>query len=103
LFYPNYIDERHDTLAAGATLPVNRDVVLGAAYNLQTFHGAYGTTLSPNIDERLNSYTLSATFTIPRTTSSVSALFSNQRYTDLMLPSYNFNQNREDVNFTVRF
>jgi hypothetical protein len=103
LFYPNYINERHNTLAAGATLPVNRDVTLGAAYNLQTFYGAYGTTLAPNIAERKDAYTLSATFAIPRTTSSVSALFSNQRYTDTMLPSFNFNQNREDVNFTVRF
>jgi hypothetical protein len=103
LFYPNYIAERHTTLTAGATVPLTRDVTLGASYDTQTFNGAYGTTLAPNIAERKDSYSFSATFTIPRTTSSVSALFSNQRYTDQMLPTFNFNQNREDVNFTIRF
>jgi S-layer homology domain len=103
LFYPNYIDTYHQTWAAGATMPVTRDVVLGAVYNTQTYHGSYGLTLGQNIAERKDIYTLSATYNIPRTTSSISAFFRNQKYTDNVVPSYNFNQNREDVNFTVRF
>jgi hypothetical protein len=48
-------------------------------------------------------YSATVTYNIPKTTSSVSALFRNQKYTDNVIPSYNFNQNREDLNFTVRF
>jgi hypothetical protein len=103
LFYPNYIDMYHQTWAAGATVPVTRDVVLGAIYNTQTYYGSYGLTLGQNISERKDIYTLSATYNIPKTTSSITALFRNQKYTDNVLPTFNFNQNREDVNFTVRF
>jgi hypothetical protein len=103
LFYPNYIDTYHQTWAAGATLPVTHDVVLGAIYNTQTYYGEYGLTLGQNIAERKDIYTVSATYNIPKTTSSITAFFRNQKYTDNVLPSYNFNQNREDLNFTVRF
>ena len=103
LFFPNYIDEYHVTYAAGATMPVTRDVVLGAVYNSQTYHGSYGLTLGQNIAERKDIYTLSATYNIPKTTSSITAFFRNQKYTDNVLPTFNFNQNREDLNFTVRF
>ena len=103
LFFPNYIDEYHTTLSAGATVPVTRDVSLGAVYNTQTYHGAYGLTVGQNIAQRKDVYTVSATYTIPKTTSSITAFFRNQTYKDNVLPSYNFNQNREDLNFTIRF
>jgi len=103
LFYPNYVDEYHTTLAAGATMPVTRDLVFGLAYNSQTYHGSYGTTLAQNIAERKDQYDATLTYNIPKTTSSISALFRNQKYTDSVLPTYNFNQNREDVNFSIRF
>jgi hypothetical protein len=103
LFYPNYIDEYHTTLAAGATLPVTRDLVFGLAYNSQTYRGSYGTTLGQNIAERKDQYDATLTYNIPKTTSSISALFRNQKYTDSVIPTYNFNQNREDVNFSIRF
>ena len=103
LFFPNYIDTYHTTYAAGATLPVTKDVVFGIVYNTQKYHGSYGTTLGQNISERKDVYSATVTYNIPKTTSSVSALFRNQKYTDNVIPSYNFNQNREDLNFTVRF
>ena len=103
LYYPNYIDEYHTTLAAGATLPVTHDLVFGLAYNSQTYHGSYGTTLGQNIAERKDMYDATLTYNIPKTTSSISALFRNQKYTDAVIPTYNFNQNREDVNFSIRF
>jgi hypothetical protein len=102
LFYPNFINEYHTTYAAGATLPISKDVSLGAVYNSQTYHGSYGTTLGQNIAQRKDVYTVSATYNIPKTTSSVTAFFRNQTYKDNVLPTYNFNQNREDGNFTSR-
>ncbi len=103
LFFPNYIDEYHTTLAAGATMPVTRDVVLGFSYNSQTYHGSYATTIGQNIAQRKDMYDATLTYNIPKTTSSIGILFRNQKYTDNVIPTYNFNQNREDLNFSIRF
>jgi hypothetical protein len=103
LFYPNYVDEYHNTIDASATVPLTRDVVFGIGYNTQTFHGSYGTTAGQNIAQRKDQYQGTLTYNIPKTTSSISALFRNQKYSDSVIPSYNFNQNREDLNFSIRF
>jgi S-layer homology domain len=103
LFFPNYINEIHTTLQASATVPISRDLVLGGLYNSQTFHGSYATTAGQNIAERKDQYQATLTYNIPKTTSSIQALFRNQKYTDNVINTYNFNQNREDINFTIRF
>ena len=103
LFFPNYVDEYHTTLDIGATVPLTRDLIFGAGYNTQTYHGSYGTTLGQNIAQRKDQYQGTLTYNIPKTTSSISALFRNQKYQDLVIPAYNFNQNREDLNFSIRF
>lgn len=102
-FYPNYTDMYHTTVAAAASLPLTRDVVFGASYNTQGFHGAYGTTLGQNISERKDTYVGSITYNIPKTTSSVAFALRNYRYTDFTLPTFNNVENREDINFVVRF
>lgn len=103
LYYPNYIDEYHTTLAAGATVPLTHDLVFGLGYNSQKYYGSYGTTLGQSMNERKDMYDATLTYNIPKTSSSISALFRNQKYTDSVIPTYNFNQNREDVNFSIRF
>jgi hypothetical protein len=103
LFYPNFVDEFHTTLAAGLTVPVTRDINFGVAYNSQHYHGAYGTTQFENISQRKDMYDATLIYNIPKTTSSIGVLFRNQKYTDSVIPSYNFNQNREDLNFSIRF
>jgi hypothetical protein len=103
LFYPNYVDEYHNTIDVAATVPVTRDLVLGVGYNQQAFHGSYGTTAGQNIAQTKTQYQGTLTYNIPKTTSSISALFRNQKYNDNVLPTFNFNQNREDLNFSIRF
>jgi hypothetical protein len=102
-FYPNYTDMYHTTIAAAASVPLTKDVVFGASYNTQGFHGAYGTTLGQNISERKDTYVGSITYNIPRTTSSVNFALQNFKYTDLTLPSFNNDENKEDINFVIRF
>jgi hypothetical protein len=102
-FYPNYTDMYHTTIAAAASVPLTKDVVFGASYNTQGFHGAYGTTIGQNIFERKDTYVGSLTYNIPRTTSSVSFALQNLKYTDFTLPSFNNTENKEDINFVVRF
>jgi hypothetical protein len=102
-FYPNYTDMYHTTVAAAASVPLTKDVVFGASYNTQGFHGAYGTTLGQNISERKDTYVGSITYNIPKTTSSVAFALRNYRYTDFTLPSFNTTENKEDINFVIRF
>ncbi len=103
LFYPNYVDEYHNTVDLAATVPLTRDLALGLGYDAQAFHGSYGTTAGQNIAQTKIQYQGTLTYNIPKTTSSISALFRNQKYTDNVLPTFNFNQNREDLNFSIRF
>jgi hypothetical protein len=102
-FYANYTNVYHNTLAAAATMPVSKDVVFGASFNQQTYHGENGTTLTQNIAENKSTYLTSLTYNIPKTTSAVTFAYRNLKYTDYVLPSFNTDINREDVNFVIRF
>lgn len=102
-YFPNYVDVVHSTLTAGASLPLTRDVVLSARYDTQVYRGSYGAAIGQSVTERKDQYQGTVTYTIPKTANSVSVLFRNQQYHDAVLPTYNVNANREDLNFTVRF
>jgi hypothetical protein len=102
-YYPNYVDMLHTYLAIGASLPVTRDVVFQTSYSDQRFVGSYGTTISQNIGGTKDQVDVGLMYTVPKTSSSVGLTFRNSAYRDAVLPSYNFDQNREDVNFTIRF
>ena len=102
-YYPNYTDMYHTTLSAAASVPLSKDVIFGASYDMQNFHGAYGTTLGQNISERKSTYVGSITYNIPNTTSSLNFALRNYKYTDFTLPSFNNNENKEDINFVIRF
>jgi len=102
-FHPNYIDMRHITLGANVAMPLTKDLVGSASYNTQRFGGSYGTTTNQNISERKDYYTGAVTYNIPKTNSSVSILARHYGYTDDVVPNLNLSQNRQDLNFTVRF
>ncbi|MGH7754934.1 MAG: S-layer homology domain-containing protein [Vulcanimicrobiaceae bacterium] len=102
-FYPNYINMRHLTLSAAASLPLTKDLVLSGLYSTQSFGGEYGTTLGQNISERKDFYQGGITYNIPKTNSSLTFLEKHYNYSDDVIPNFNLSQNRQDVNFTVRF
>jgi len=105
-YAPNYFDMYRVRMGAGATVPLTHDVVFGAAYTTQQFHGAAGTTLGQNVAERKDQYDVTLTYNVPKTTSSVLFSFRNNAYKDLTgtsIANFNFTQNREDVTFTIRF
>jgi len=102
-FYPNYINMRHITIGANASIPLTHDLNLYGSYSTQRYGGAYGTTLGQNISERKDYYTGGVTYNIPKTNSSLSFLARQYKYTDDVVPNFNFNQTRQDINFTVRF
>ncbi|MBC5798734.1 MAG: S-layer homology domain-containing protein [Candidatus Eremiobacteraeota bacterium] len=102
-FYPNDINVRRIAITAAAAVPITRDLTLGGSYSTQRYGGSYGTTLGQNISERKDYYTGSLTYAIPRTNSSVTFLTRRYNYFDDVVPNANLQENRQDVNFTVRF
>ena len=103
IYTPNYVNMYHTSLAAGASLPVTPDVTFNTRYSDQRYFGSYGTTVQQNIGGIKDQVDVGLMYTVPKTTSSVGLTFRNSTYKDAALPTYNFNQNREDVNFTIRF
>ena len=103
VYYPNYVSLYHTMLAAGASLPVTRDIVLNTRYSDQRYFGSYGTTLQPNIGGTKDQIDLGLSYTVPKTSSSVGLNFRNSTYKDAALSSFNLTANSEDVNFTIRF
>jgi hypothetical protein len=102
-FYPNYENMKHITITAAAALPLTTNLTLNGTYSTQRYGGEFGTTLGQNVSERKDYYTGGLTYSIPKTNSSVTFSAKRYQYTDDVLPTYNFAQNRQDVNFTVRF
>jgi hypothetical protein len=102
-FFPNYENMRHITISAAAALPLTRSLTFNATYSTQHYGGSFGTTFGQNISERKDYYTGGLTYSIPKTNSSLSFTERRYEYVDQVLPTYNFGQNRQDVNFTVRF
>jgi len=103
LFAPNYIDVRHTGFAAGAGIPVSPDVKLNFSYSTQHFGGSYGTTFGDNIDARKDLYSGAVTYRIPKTNTSVTVQTLHYRYIDNTMPQLNFDQNQQNVYFTVKF
>lgn len=99
---PNYINVWHFTTNVTAALPISKGVTLGGVYNQQSFGGAYQTT-AQNMNQKKTFTQGSLTYGIPNTPSSITFFFRNMRYNDYVLPSYNFNENREDVIYAIRF
>lgn len=102
-FYPNFVDIHRYGYTARAAVGLTRNVGVDLAYGSQRYGGSYGTTASQNISQRKDYLEGNVTYTIPKTNSTVSFQARNYRYSDDVVPSYNFNQNRQDINFTIRF
>ncbi|HTV72608.1 MAG TPA: S-layer homology domain-containing protein [Candidatus Acidoferrales bacterium] len=107
-WYPNYVDVAHYTYVAAASVPINSTLTFNATYNTQRYGGSYapaanGSVPGQNMSQRKDYMDGSFTYAIPKTNSSVSFVARNYRYTDYVVPSYDTNYNRQDINFTVRF
>jgi hypothetical protein len=97
------VNVRHTVYAASASLPLTANLTLNGSYSTQRYGGSYETTATQNISERKDYYTGSLTYNIPKTNSSLTFLARRFQYHDDVLSTYNFGQNREDLNFAVRF
>ncbi|MBV9102544.1 MAG: S-layer homology domain-containing protein [Candidatus Eremiobacteraeota bacterium] len=102
-FYPNFVDVKHYVYNARVSVPLTSGVALDLTYTGQRYAGEAGTTLTQNISEKKDFYTGAINYTIPKTNSTVGFTYRNYRYSDDVMPTYNYVQNREDVNFTIRF
>jgi hypothetical protein len=103
VYYPNYANLSHAVVSAGIAWPVARDLSLTTRISDQRYYGAYGTTLSNNIGGTKDQLDLDLTYTVPNTTSTVGLGYRVSSYKDVVLPSYNFVQSQENVNFSFHF
>jgi hypothetical protein len=102
-FYPNFVNMQHYIYGARVSMPLTSGVALDLTYSGQRFLGESGTTLTQNIAQTKNFYTGSINYTIPKTNSTLGFQYRNYQYVDQVLPSYNYTENRADLNFTIRF
>jgi hypothetical protein len=102
-FYPNYVNIKKIQINAAASLPLTQNVGLRLSYSTQRYGGSYGTTLTQSISEKKDYYTGTVTYSIPKTNSSINFQARQYRYTDDVISNANLNQNRQDINFVVRF
>ncbi|MDQ6931860.1 MAG: S-layer homology domain-containing protein [Candidatus Eremiobacteraeota bacterium] len=102
-FYPNFADVKKRQFNVDAAFPLTKDMTVNLQYNTQSYAGAYQTTLNQNIAQHKDYYLGNVTYSIPKTNSAI--VFTTRQYTyrDNYLPSYNLTQNRQDLNFTVKF
>jgi hypothetical protein len=103
VYEPNYVSITHTALAAGIAWPIARDLSLSTRISDQHYTGAYATTLANTIGGTKDQLDLELTYTVPNTTSSVGLGYRISSYKDATLPSYNFVQSQEDVNFRFHF
>jgi hypothetical protein len=103
VYYPNYVNMYHTVIGAGIAWPVARDLTLSTRVSDQKYYGAYGTTLSDNIGGTKDQLDLDLTYNVPNTSSSVGLGYRVSSYKDVVLPSYNFVQSQENVNFSFHF
>ncbi len=103
VYYPNYVNMSHAAVSVGIAWPVARDLTLSTRLSDQKYYGAYGTTLSNNIGGTKDQLDLDLRYTVPNTTSTVGLGYRVSSYKDVVLPSYNFVQSQENVNFSFHF
>ncbi len=100
---PNYVNLTHWQYTAGVTFPIQKQLALTLNYDSQRYAGTYATINSQTMNQRKDQYQAAVTYAIPNTNSNISFLMRQNKYTDYVLPTYNFNQSRQDLTFTVRF
>jgi hypothetical protein len=103
VYAPNFASISHVSIDAGIAWPVARDLVLSTRLSDQHYYGAYATTLENNIGGTKDQIDLTLRYTVPNTTSSVGVGYRLSSYKDVQLPSYNFVQSQENVNYSFHF
>ncbi|MBV8151332.1 MAG: S-layer homology domain-containing protein [Candidatus Eremiobacteraeota bacterium] len=101
-WYPNYINVQHWTANLTAAVPLTKNVTLSATYNAQNF-GGYYQSIGQNMDEKKTFAIGNLTYTIPNSPSTIAVGVRNQQYKDNVIPLFNLNQTREDIQYTIRF
>lgn len=102
-FYPNFADVKKKQFNVNAAIPLSKDMTVNLQYDTQSYAGGYQTSLNQNIAQHKDYYLGNVTYSIPRTNSAIVLSTRQYTYRDKYLPSYNLTQNRQDLNFTVKF
>jgi len=102
-FYPNYQNVNHKLGSGSLALPITAALTANVSYVHQAYGGEALNTLNQSISENKTALTAGILYNIPNTNSSINFYFTNYQYKDDVLPTYNWNQNRQNIYFTVKF
>jgi len=103
MFYPNYQNIVHTLGTAQASVPITSALSANLMYVGQRYSGEALNSLAQSINEKKTMFTGGVLYNIPKTNSSVNVYFAHYSYTDYVLPSYDWAQNRQNIYFTVKF
>ncbi len=102
-FYPNYQNVRHLAGSGSLALPITAALTANVSYVNQAWGGEALNTLNQSISQTKTALNAGVLYNIPNTNSSINFFFTNYHWQDNQLPSYNWNQNRQNIYFTVKF
>ncbi|PZR63548.1 MAG: hypothetical protein DLM53_01870 [Candidatus Eremiobacter antarcticus] len=102
-FYPNFTDVRHFLGSASVAVPVSSALTVNGSYYVQRYNGEGLNTLTQGLTERKRALSGGVLYNIPNSNSSVNLFFNKYRYTDDLVPTHNFTENRQNLYFSVKF
>ena len=102
-FYPNYQNVKHMQGVGSLALPITAALTANVSYVDQRYGGEALTTLNQTISEKKTAFTGGILYNIPNTNSSINFYVTRYEYKDDQLPSFNWQQNRQNIYFTVKF
>lgn len=102
-FYPNFTDVRHFLGSASVAVPVSSALTVNGSYYVQRYDGEGLNALTQGLTERKRALSGGVLYNIPNTNSSVNLFFNKYRYTDDLVPTHNFTENRQNLYFSVKF
>jgi len=102
-FYPNHQNVHHEAGSGSLALPITAALTANVTYVNQTWGGEALNTLNQTISQQKTALNAGVLYNIPNTNSSINFFFTNYQYKDTQMPTYNWNQNRQNIYFTVKF
>ncbi len=102
-FYPSYTNVTHRQGVGAIALPITAALTANVSYVDQRWGGEALNTLNQSISQQKTAFTGGILYNIPNTNSSVNFFSTYYQYKDQVMPTYNWNQTRQNIYFTVKF
>jgi len=103
MYYPGVNSIVKHGLDARIDVPVNSRITLGFAYDTQHYQADYGSLLIPSLDAWKSTYLGNLTYALPHSSSLITLSARQYHYQDSFASTFNLNETRAALDFTVKF